>query len=403
IYAMQFFTGIVSICIYLIFIIFFIDENNLILLLHLFFIISAQFDINWFFFGLEKFKITIIRNIIIKIIVLVSIFLFVRTSNDLWIYTLIMSFGTFLSQSAVWVLVKKHVSFVKPSLKEIKKHIKPNLVLFVPVIAYSIYKVMDKIMIGSMVGMSQLGLYENAGKLISIPLGILIAVGTVMLPRMSNLVANNKNSELRIYIEKSMMFISIITYPILFGISAISTILAPVFFGSEFRESGPLITYMSPTILLIAWSNIVRTQYLIPKNKNKVYIISTICGALVNLVLNLMLIPSLFALGAVIATIAAEATVTIIIFISVRRKLNICKYVISNFKYGIFGLIMYFPVRFLGDIMGEQISTLFYQIITGFVVYGTCILLYVIISRDEQLYPLFCKLFNTINKRIQKI
>lgn len=150
IYSIQFFTYLIAIIGYIAYIIFFVNANKVIFLIQIIYVISGLFDISWLFFGLEKFKITVLRNTIIKIFTLICIFIFVKEPGDLWKYTLIFSLGTFLSQFYLWFNIKDYIYLEKIQFKNVKKHIKPILILFIPVISYSIYKVMDKIMIGAM-------------------------------------------------------------------------------------------------------------------------------------------------------------------------------------------------------------------------------------------------------------
>ena len=147
IYGLQFITALLSTIVFVIYIIFFSEKQYLLFyLLQLIYLISAFFDISWFFFGLEKFKTTVTRNVIIKIATLACTFLFVKTKNDLNIYIFLMSFSTLASQIALWPFLMKEIKFVRPTLKEIIKHLKPNLILFIPVISVSKYTIMDMIM-----------------------------------------------------------------------------------------------------------------------------------------------------------------------------------------------------------------------------------------------------------------
>ena len=141
IYALQIGTTLISSIIYIIYIFIFESQYKIFALIQLIYVCSAFLDINWFFFGIEKFKLTVTRNIIIKILSVCSIFIFVKVPNDLWKYAIIMAGATFISQLSLWPFLKKEIYFVKPTWKDIKKHIKPNLTLFVPVIAVSIYKI----------------------------------------------------------------------------------------------------------------------------------------------------------------------------------------------------------------------------------------------------------------------
>ena len=309
IYLLQFIVSTLMVITYLIYIILFNIRYKQIAVIQIFYVISSIFDINWFFFGLEKFKITIIRNTIIKIISLVSIFLFVRNSDDLWVYTLILSGSTFLSQIILWPYIKKYVNFTKIKIIDILKHLKPCLILFIPVIAVSIYKIMDKIMLGNMASIVEVGYYENAVKIIDVPKGIITSLGTVMLPRMSNMIAKGEEEKIKMYIGKSLQVIMFLALPITMGLIAISDDFILIFLGNNFTKTGTLIKYLAISLIFLSWANVIRTQYLIPKERDKDYIISVILGAIVNLVMNIILIPRYASIGACYGTICAELIV----------------------------------------------------------------------------------------------
>ena len=119
-----------------------------------------------------------------------------------------------LSQLCLWPYLPKYVQFTKPEWKNVRIHIKPNLTLFLTVIAVSLFKIMDKIMLGIMTSKEQVGFYESSEKIIQIPMSLIVSLGTVMLPRISNLVANNhkKNTDM---LQKSViyaMFLSTICF-----------------------------------------------------------------------------------------------------------------------------------------------------------------------------------------------
>lgn len=320
IYYIQLFLGIIMLVIYNTIIVSF-NKYMIISIIQNLFLLSAIFDVNWYFFGREKFKLTISRNIIIKIISLIMILLFVRNSNDLWIYTIIMSGSTLFSQLYLWIFLKKEITFEKVKFEDIKSNIKPCLVLFIPVIAYSIYKVMDKTMLGSISGTTALGYYENAEKIINIPISFSTALGTVMLPHMSkNGITNDKIVE---SINSSIKLILFLVIPMIVGLMLVSKDFSIVFFGKNFDKSGIIIQLLAPTILFTAIANVMRTNYLIPQKKEKIYVISTIVGAFLNLVINLLLIPKFSFYGACIGTIIAELFVMIIQYIYVKKELEI--------------------------------------------------------------------------------
>lgn len=313
---------------YFLFLLLCTTENKLIFSLQSIFLFSVLMDITWFYSGLEKFKIIIGRNLLIKVISIILIFVFVRNEGDLWIYTLIMGASTFFSQACLVVILRKFVTFKKFSIKTTFAHLKSCLVLFIPVLAYGIYRVMDKIMIGSISSEMELGYYENAEKLVNIPIMLIMALGTVMLPHMANFFKEKgvDNIEYRSKIYDSMKLALIFATIAACGLVLIGKDIAIVLFGDEFKKSGFIICLLSVTIIASAWSNVIRTQFLIPTNKDAIYVMSTIMGAAVNLLFNFIFIPLYGAFGACIGTIAAEFSVMIYQSICVRRQLECVKY-----------------------------------------------------------------------------
>ena len=399
IYLFQFMTFSIAILIYILYVIYGVKENKLISCIQLIYVISGMLDISWLFFGLEKFKVTVTRNIIIKIITVICIFLFVHTPNDLWKYTLIMTLGTLLSQMYLWMYVKKVVIFKFVKLKDIFDNFKPIMTLFIPVLAFSIYKVMDKIMLGNMSDYVQVGYYNNAEKIINIPMGIITALGTVMLPRMSNMTANGEKNKAEQYIKISIKLVTIIASAIAFGLIGVSDVLAPVFFGNQFSACAPLIALLSITVFFISWANVVRTQYLIPNHYDKVYLSSTIIGAILNLTINLLLIPKFKANGAAIGTIIAEFAVMFVQLMALRKCLPVYKEIFNYFPVMIIGVIMMGIVKTIGNILGITIISLVSQIAIGGIIYCIALVAYMKISNDE----LGKIIFEMINKRKKTI
>ncbi len=277
---------------------------------------------------------------------------------------------TIVSQVLLWSFVHKKVGFAKVSRKDIISHVKSNLVLFIPVVAISLYKIMDKIMLGAMSNVSEVGFYENAEKIINIPLAFITALGTIMLPRVSNLVSKGEIEKIKEYIHKSILFIMFLSYAMCFGLIAISYKFAPFFFGNEFQKTGILIVLLAPTLLFLSFANVLRTQYLIPNEKDKIYIISVSLGALVNLILNFLFIPKLDSVGACIGTIVAEFMVMFYQTMMVRKELNIKKYIKDSFPFLVKAIVMFFIIYSLQFLNINTFFLLSLQIFIGIIVYS---------------------------------
>lgn len=349
------------------------------------FVISAMFDINWFFFGIEEFRVTFTRNMIVKILTVILIFSFVHKQDDLWKYIAIIAGGSFISQSMVWVVLRRYASFVRPKWSEMKVHFRPLVVLFIPVVAISLYRVLDKILLWNFSSEAQVGFFEYAERVISLPLGLITAFGTVMLPRMSNISARGDTGQVKEYISKSMYFVMFLAYALSFGLAAVSKDFAPLFFGMAYQPSGVLIACLAATIPFLAFANVIRTQYLIPQCKDNVFIASVALGALVNICANLLLIPRLQAFGASIGTLLAEITVCAVQAFAVRKELPVLGYVKNSLFFLLSGIIMYGAVYFVDSRIPMSVGGLLLQIVCGASVYLTLSFIYMYVTKNEVL------------------
>ena len=348
-----------------------VRENKLIALIQGLYLIGELLDINWFFFGMEQFKLTVTRNTIIKIGTVIAVFALVKEKSDLWIYVLIMALGSFLSISVLWLFANKFVHFVPFNKDECLIHLKPLLILFFAIIAVSVYSYMDKIMIGRMSSMAQLGYYENAWKMIEFPTGFVTSLGTVMLPKISNLVSNGEKGQIKRYIADSMKFSLIAALAIAFGVAAIAKEFSVVFWGEEFRASGTLMIVMAITIVIMSWNIVIRNQYLIPYEYDKVYLVAVTTGAIVNLIINYILIPKYQAVGAAIGTVCAYTAVCFVQTGFAGKELPIREYLTKNLPYLLPSIIMFLSVRFVGQNLGNKVVTLFVEILIGIIVFTT--------------------------------
>ncbi|MFS0647149.1 oligosaccharide flippase family protein [Siminovitchia sp. 179-K 8D1 HS] len=369
IYYLQLFLALAMSVLYFAFVVFVVKEYEIIYILQFIYVISAAFDVNWFCFGMENFKLTVTRNIVVKVASVIAIFLFVNSADDLWIYTLIMASSVLISQLAIWPFIISKINFKKPVWSSIRIHLKPNLTLFVPVIAISLYTIMDKIMLGMMSNVTQVGFYTNAEKIINIARSLIVALGVVMLPRMSNLVAKGDFKKIRALIKKSMIIVLLMSSAMAFFIPAIAPTFVPWFLGENFTESAHLASWLSIILIIVSWANVIRTQYLIPNSRDKIYIFSVIAGALVNLFINMMLIPSMYSMGAVIGTICAELSVCVIQTIAIRNELEIKTYIKNGFPFLIFGALMFIAVRSLSTISADTLTIIILQVFAGVTIY----------------------------------
>lgn len=347
------------------------------------YVLSAAFEVSWFFYGMECFKSIVLRNTCIKIITAASVFLFVRVRSDAWVYVLINALSLLVGQICLWPFLRKYVVWKRPQWNLIRSHFKPNCVLMISVIAVSIYTLMDKIMIEWLANKTEVGYYENAEKMFTIAISITGAIGAVMLPRLSNLYQSKKENQAKEYIDKSMKYIMIIAIALAFGIASVSDPFSVLYFGTEFERCGILIMYLAPAILFYTWSNIIRSQYLLPNDMDSVFVVATALAAVGNFIINRIFIPVYGALGAVIGTVGAQLFELCYTSFCVRNRLPLKKYILDILPLLMIGVAMFVCTKWVGKFLGITIISLMVQIGVASFVYISLVGIYLYLVRDE--------------------
>ncbi len=370
-YAFQFFLGIGLLVLYLGYCVILSPIKSLAYIFSLV-VFAGIIDITWALYGIEEFKITSVRDIFTKVITAICIFIFVKGEMDVWKYSLIYSSGFFISQAISLPILFRKVKFIKPSFAGVRSHIKPNLILFLPTIAVSIYKTMDKIMLGAMSNKAELGYYHSSEKIIMVPLAFITALGTVMLPRMSNMLSNDIDEKrIRNVFDKSITFAMFLSTSLCMGIMSVSREFVTVYFGEGFEKCEQLFLIVLPSCIFLAFANVIRTQYLLPRKKDKLFIISLFSGAAVNVLLNVVLIPRYASVGAAIGTLVAEIVVCVIQAAYVYKEANIGRNIINSIPFLISGVVMFLAIWRYTPRVSNSILALGVKVILG----GMCYLI----------------------------
>ena len=340
-YSYQFITGIISVLAYIVYVSCFGRYSGVqwIMLLN---IIAAIIDMAWFYQGLEDYKYISIRNIFIKLAGVLATFLFVKGPNDLWIFVLINSLSAVLSSCILWVKFFKIAD--KPNFKEIRifRYWKDSLIYFLPQIATSIYTVLDKTMLGIITrSEAENGYYDQTYKIVQIGLIVLISLNSVMAPRMAYLFGKGEKKEFRDRLKASFHFTFLLALPIVFGLIAVGPDFSTIFFGDGYEKVRLLLPIFAPIILIIATSNCLSSQCLVPTGKRAKSAIFLWIGAGVNFALNIITINLWQSVGAAISSIIAEIVIAVAFIILSRKVLSPKSLLAISTKYVIASLIMF--------------------------------------------------------------
>lgn len=345
--------------------------------------LAASFvDISWFYVGMEEFQKTATRNILVKIISVMLIFLLVKSKEDISLYALIISSSTLIGQIFLWMTLPKSIrQFKQVQSKILVHHLGNTIQLWLPSIAINVYSSLDKVMLGYLTDDIQVGLYENSQKIVKIAATITTSLSTVLVPRMANLYKNDDMEEFERLAEKSFGFISFIAIPICFGIIGIRDTLIPWFFGVGYQGISNLLLIGSWLVVTLGWSSIFGLQILVSCHQEKKYTIAVTVGAIVNIVLNLFLITRLKAGGVLLASVVAEYTGMFIMMFYSRKFLNIRKILKILPKYFIAGFFMYLIIYYVGSLIETPVFATIVQIPLGMFIYIFLMIFY----RDDNI------------------
>ncbi|MDE7161843.1 MAG: polysaccharide biosynthesis C-terminal domain-containing protein, partial [Anaeroplasmataceae bacterium] len=339
---------------------------------------------------LEDFKSIVLKNTLIKVLELVLIFTLVKTANDLPIYTAIMCGSYLLGTMVIIPSAIKRIKFVKPDWKLIGKHLKPVLILSIYTLSTGIYSVLDKTILGIFCEKAEVGIYDYGEKLIKIVNTILTTVGTVMLPRMSYLFEKKDKEKLVKFISYSFIGIGFLAFGCVFGILGVADDFILLYYGKEFMDCSFVMKCLTPIILIVSFGNIIRTQYILPSKKDKMYVISFLMSMIINAIIDFALIPFMGINGAIIGTIAAELTSVLIQFISVRKEIPVWMFLCKTIPFLFSGIVMFaalFVLNYfhaLGDL--HVAARLVIEFVIGLVIYlgVAAALAYTILRKDTK-------------------
>lgn len=384
IFGVQFFNGILCIVGYLVFVTMFITKNQEVAYLQVFLIFSYALDINWFFYGIEQFNIVILRNTLVKIFTVICVFLFVKTVNDVWIYTIIMNVGSIIGFLITWIQLRKFVKPKKVSYKKIFPHIKPSLILFIPIVSASIFTSFTTVLLGQMTNMSNVGFYDAGSKILAMPKGVIAALGTVMLPKMSAAYANKGLKETaNKYLNVSILFASFLAIVFTFGLIGVSKDFIPLFYGKDFSASIMVLNILAIYIPFYALGNVIRTQFLIPQAKDRPFVISVLLGALVSIIVNLILIKPFGVIGAAIGTAASEIVLALYQVFAARKDINIKKFVEPLLFFIFSGGVMLSILNVIPLSIHSVIAKILLKVVIGAIVYCSMTGIYFIKSNND--------------------
>lgn len=348
-------------------------------------ILAVAVDITWFFQGIEQFKAIIIRNVVVRVLSVISVFIFVKTSKDLALYVAIMTISIFIGNISLWSYAHDYIDKIEIRKLSAFKHFRGSIQLFLPQVAIQIYLVLDKTMLGFMTPTTiENGYYEQAQKVVKMLLAVVTSLGMVMASRIAVLYAKEQITKIKEYIVNSFRLVFFLGVPMLLGLIVVADSFVPLFFGPGYTKTIILIKILSILILFIGLSNVVGNQLLIPTGAQKIVTYTVLAGAILNIILNRILIPSHFSIGAAVASVITEGVITLYQFYCIKDIVHIKEILKMSRRYLMSGGIMFFVLKYVGRYVGIEMVSLVIQVLIGGITYIGILMLIKLRKNEKQ-------------------
>lgn len=365
-------------------------------------IFSNAFNHVWFIQGIEKYRYAAIATFLSKFINVVLIFVLLKKREDYYIYAFIIGITVFINVFINMItslnLLKnfKVTDKVKINHNNLKIHVYAILVFFLSNIATKVYTAMDQTMLGILDSKESVGYYSMSIRLVKVLLTFVTSLAVVMIPRISNSIKNNRIDDVKRYIGMSTNLVYLIAIPAIFGILAIGEEVVTIYLGVEFLQSISIFKIVSLNLIIIGLSNVFGMQVMIPYGKEKKFTMILSLAAIVNFLVNLILIPRFSYFGATYATLLAELLVTVCMYFEVRKLVGCIPEILKPWKMIIPSVVFYLVIKFgVKSFVNSNISIILISIPLAGVIYG----LGLILLKEKLTMNVLNKLLGKLSKK----
>lgn len=330
-------------------------------------------DISWYFQGMENYKVTALKNGIVKIVATILIFIFIKDQSDVWLYTFIYVFAGLLGNLTMIPYLKKSIIFLRVNVKNSLKQFSSIFGLFLPVVAIQLYNSLDKIILGQFSTSKQVSYFSQIQIIINFCVIFVAAYGGVMTPHISYLYQSGKLKLIEEYIQSAIKYVYMLSVPMVIGCLCIGDIFVPVFFGAKYKPAVPVLYILTCLIIIIGMGQL-QGQFLVAVNRQKYFSYATISALLVNFVVALILV-FVYHFGAVatsIATVISETVATIIEAYYLKNISGLKEYLRAFIHYLLLGMVIIIPIiivrlTFSNDLLRVVLSVIFGSLCYGFI------------------------------------
>lgn len=319
-------------------------NNQEIMLVFIILIGSTVFDITYLFRGIEKLNVITLCTALVNLLYIASIFLFVKTANDLLLFTIFKVLSLSLVYVFLWFFAFKRINKPVFKWKIVFTYIKQSFFFFLPTLVMSISGSLDQTFIGIFSTKTEVAYYQQVLKITVLLAAIIQAIAPVILSRIAllNKEGEERIQEIRDLTGKVIELALFIIAPIVTGLYIVGNIFIPLYFGDEFINAVPVLYTLLPVAIFSSLSAILISAYYYVLNKTKQVTIVILIGVVINITLTIILLntTSLGAVAAAIGSVVSEAFIFIVLLIGARKRINFSTVSINLIKITIASTLM---------------------------------------------------------------
>lgn len=338
-------------------------------------ILFTTLGMDWLYSAMEDFYYITVRSIVFQLISIGLLFAFVRTKDDVVKYAAIIAFSNVGSNILNFIHSCKYIEWKQHITFELKRHMRPIFTLFAVAVTSSIYTMLDTTMLGFLTSDWETGIYTAATKVNRLTVSLVTSIGTVFLPRLSYYYGEKSNEKFTELAYKSVSLILLLSAPSIIGLEILSRPVILLLSGKDYLSAVPAMRMMNPIIMIVGLSNFTGVQLFLTVGKEKWTLYSDVLGAVVNFSLNYLLIPRYGALGAALASVCAESSVTISQLVLARPYIRIKPIIKDIIYYFSLSAVMGVAVLFTYRLFSNFLLQLIIPIIVGVFAYGLMLVL----------------------------
>lgn len=272
-------------------------------------ILFTVFLIEWFFTGTENFRYITLRSLIIKLIYIISVFIYIRSEEDYKLY-FILTIATVVINAVINTIYSR--KYVNIQFRELfnKKYLKQNISLGIYTIMTSMYITFNVMFLGFASNNVEVGYYTTAFKLYSVILGFFTAFTNVMLPRMSSLISKGNKEAFQQLIDKSFALMVFFSIPMILCSMVFAPQIVYILSGEGYEGAILPMRIIMPAALFVGIAQVIALQVLTPMKQDKILLLASFIGATVSLLINILIVPHIYSVGSAIVLLIAECSVT---------------------------------------------------------------------------------------------